>query len=175
MGAQCPKFVQIFLTIRICLAPELNGKNQRPSLITEDIVEIHWSEIYWFKYTWIYSNISNIYLKYIEIYWFLSLGCERHHKEFLRMCSVPESDLKAFVWLFVYKLHTCTTIERLPWWLSGKESACQCGRPGFNPWVRKVPWRIKWHPPPVFLPGRSHGQRNLAGYSPQGSKESERT
>ena len=57
-------------------------------------------------------------MKYIEIYWFLSLGCERYHKEFLRICSVPESNLKAFVCLLIYKLHTWTTIERLPWWLS---------------------------------------------------------
>ena len=43
-------------------------------------------------------------------------------------------------------------------WLSGKESTCQCRRLGFNPWVRKVPWRRKWQPTPVFLPGKSHGQ-----------------
>ena len=34
-------------------------------------------------------------------------------------------------------------------------------RPGFDPWVRKIPWRRKWQPPPVFLPGKSHGQRRL--------------
>ena len=42
----------------------------------------------------------------------------------------------------------------------------QCGRPGFNPWVRKIPCRRKWQPTSVFLPVKSHGQRNLAGYSP---------
>ena len=43
-------------------------------------------------------------------------------------------------------------------WLSGKESACQCRicrRPGFDPWVEKIPWRRKWQPTPVFLPGES--------------------
>ena len=45
-------------------------------------------------------------------------------------------------------------------------------RRGFNPWVRKTPWRRKWQPTPVFLPGKSHGQSSLAGYSPQGHKES---
>jgi len=35
----------------------------------------------------------------------------------------------------------------------------------FNPCIRKIPWRRKWHPTPVFLPGKSHGQRSLAGYS----------
>ena len=58
----------------------------------------------------------------------------------------------------------------LPWWLSGKESACQCRRHGFDPWVRKIPWRRKWQPTPVFLPGESHGQRGLEGYSPWGCK-----
>ena len=41
---------------------------------------------------------------------------------------------------------------------------------GFDPWVRKIPWRRKWQPTPVFLPGKSHGQRNLVGYSPWGHK-----
>ena len=46
-----------------------------------------------------------------------------------------------------------------------KESTCQCRRPGFNPWVRKIPWRRAWQATPVLLPGESQGQRNLAGYS----------
>ena len=54
---------------------------------------------------------------------------------------------------------------------NGKELASQCRRHkrcGFDPWVRKIPWRRAWQPTPVFLPGESHGQRSLAGYSPQG-------
>ena len=58
----------------------------------------------------------------------------------------------------------------LPRWLSGKESNRQCRRRRFNPWVRKISWRRKWLPTPVFLPGKSHGQRSLAGYSPWGHK-----
>ena len=58
-------------------------------------------------------------------------------------------------------------------WLHGKESTCQCRRRGFDPWVRKIPWRRKWQPTPVFLPGRSHEQRSLVGYSPWGRKESD--
>ena len=53
----------------------------------------------------------------------------------------------------------------LPWWFSGKESACRCRRCKFNPWIRKIPWRRKWQPTIAFLPGKSHEQRNLAGYS----------
>ena len=48
-------------------------------------------------------------------------------------------------------------------------------RCGFNPWVRKIPWRRKLQPTPVFLPGESHGQRSLAGYSRWGHKESDMT
>ena len=43
-------------------------------------------------------------------------------------------------------------------------------RCGFNPWVGKIPWRRKWQPTPVFLPGESHGQRSLTGYNPWGHK-----
>ena len=55
-------------------------------------------------------------------------------------------------------------------WLSGKESAYQCRKPGFHLWVYKFPWRRKWQPTPVFLPGKSHGQRSLVDYSPWGRK-----
>ena len=59
---------------------------------------------------------------------------------------------------------------RLPWWLSGKEPVCQCRRHGFHPWVRKIPWRRKWQPTPIYLPEKSHGQRSLVGYSPWGHR-----
>ena len=48
-------------------------------------------------------------------------------------------------------------------------------RDGFDPWVRKMPWRRAWQPTPVFLPGESHGKRSLAGYSPWDRKESDMT
>ena len=41
----------------------------------------------------------------------------------------------------------------------------KCRRCGFYPWVGKIPWRKKWQPTPVFLPGESRGQRSLVGYS----------
>ena len=43
-------------------------------------------------------------------------------------------------------------------------------RHGFGPWVGKIPWKREWQPTPVFLPGKSHGQRSLVGYSPWGAK-----
>ena len=59
---------------------------------------------------------------------------------------------------------------------SDGESVClECGRPGSDPGVRKIPWRKKWYPTPVLLPGESNGWRSLVGYSPLGGKESDTT
>ena len=61
---------------------------------------------------------------------------------------------------------------------SGKEPAYQCRRHQrlqFSLWVGKISWRRAWQPTPVFLPGKSHGQRSLVGYSPWGCKESDMT
>ena len=60
---------------------------------------------------------------------------------------------------------------RLRWW----RVCLQCGRPRFDPWIGKMLWRRKWQPTPVFLPGKSHGQRSLAGYSSWERKESDMT
>ena len=49
-----------------------------------------------------------------------------------------------------------------------------CRRPGFDPWVGRIPWRREWLSTPVFLPGESHGQRSLAGYSWKESDMTER-
>ena len=63
----------------------------------------------------------------------------------------------------------CSPSKELPWCLSAKESTCQCGRCGFDPWVRETPWKsLKGWPTPVCLPEKSHGQRSLVGYSPWG-------
>ena len=57
------------------------------------------------------------------------------------------------------------TVKRLP----------TMRRPGFDPWVRKIPWSRKWQLTPVFMPGKSYGLRSLVGYSPWGRKESDTT
>ena len=59
-----------------------------------------------------------------------------------------------------------------------KESTCQCRRcrrRGFDSWVRKIPWRGKWQPTPVFLLGKIHVQRSLVGYHPWVHKELDTT
>ena len=69
------------------------------------------------------------------------------------------------------------TLKGLPRWLNGKESACiqEMLETWFDPWVRKIPWRRKCQPTPVFLPRDFHDQRSLASYSPWGCKELDRT
>ena len=57
--------------------------------------------------------------------------------------------------------HSLMQLLGLPWWLRGQSICRQCG---FNPWVRKTPWRRKWQPTPVFSPGKSHEWRSLEGY-----------
>ena len=69
-----------------------------------------------------------------------------------------------------YKLAFVRHLPGLPWWLSCKRIHLQSRRPGFNPWLRKIPRRRKWQPTPVLLPGKSHGQRSLVGYSLWGLK-----
>ena len=63
-----------------------------------------------------------------------------------------------------------------PCGVNGKERTCQCRRHkryGFDPWVRKIPKRRAWQSTPVLLPAEFHGQRSLAGCSPQHRKESD--
>ena len=63
-----------------------------------------------------------------------------------------------------------SVVSGLPRGLSGKESACQCKRLRFGPWVGKSPWERKWQSAPGFLPEKFHGQRSLVGYSPWGRR-----
>ena len=81
----------------------------------------------------------------------------------------------------VWLLATPWTV-RGPWDFPGKSTGVgchcflqQCRWPGFNSWVRKIPWRREWLPTPVFLLEEFHGQRSLVGCSPWGQKESDTT
>ena len=60
-----------------------------------------------------------------------------------------------------------------PWRLSSKESACQCRRHRFSPWVGKIPWSGKWQPTPILWPRKFLGQRSLASCSPLGLEVSD--
>ena len=63
----------------------------------------------------------------------------------------------------------------VPWWLRRLSVCLQCGRPWFDSWVGKIPWRRKWQATPALLPGNSHGRRSPIGYSSWGHKESDTT
>ena len=73
-------------------------------------------------------------------------------------------------------VQVCSVVRELrglPRWFSGRESTCQYKRHRkhvFDPWVGKIPWRREWLLTPIFLPGKSHGQRNLVGYGPWGRR-----
>ena len=89
------------------------------------------------------------------------------HSEINRRCSK-----------YLQASSTVWDANSVPGDTSGKEPACQCRRHkkcSLNPWVGTISWRKAWQPTPVFLPGESHGQRSLAGYSPWGLRESDMT
>ena len=65
----------------------------------------------------------------------------------------------------------CLSLNGLPWRLCSKASTWNSGDEGSIPKLGGYPWRRKWQPTPVFLPGRAHGLRSLAGYSPWGQKK----
>ena len=69
-------------------------------------------------------------------------------------------------------------LAKLPRCLISKESACQCrahGRCEFSPRVGRIPWRRAWQPTLLFLPGESHEQKSLVGYSLPGHKQLDTT
>ena len=89
------------------------------------------------------------------------------HPSLLGSCNNPIITIQTTITAVI-----CT--REFPGGSDGKEST-QCRRPGFVPWVRKIPWRREWQPTPVFLPGEFQGQRILVGYSPWGHKELDTT
>ena len=79
------------------------------------------------------------------------------------------------IFIFIQKLND------FRWWLASQVAqcwgiTCQCRghkRWRLDPWVGKIPWRRKWQPTPVFLPGESRGQRSLAGRAPEGTSQTQ--
>ena len=72
------------------------------------------------------------------------------------LCSFVKDQLTIFVWVYYLLNFPCGS--------DGKERTCNARNPEFDPWVRKIPWRRDRLPTPVFLPGKSNGQRSLVGY-----------
>ena len=129
----------------------------------------------WMSYKIGGRNVNN--LRYVDD---TTLMAESKEKLKRLLMRVKEESERAGLKLNIKKTKimasgpiTSWQIERemvgFPGSTSGKESICQCRklkRCCFNPWVGKISWRRKWQPTPVFSPGKSHGQRSLAGYSP---------
>ena len=65
----------------------------------------------------------------------------------------------------------CTNPSFYLWWLRWQRICLQCRRPGFDPWVGKIPWKRKWLPTPVFLPGESPRTEEPGGLQSMGSRE----
>ena len=85
-----------------------------------------------------------------------------HHCRVLKLVMLT----KGFLFLLLRSVFTIPTREA---------PIYQCRRHRFDPWVGKIPWRRKWQPSPVLLPGKSHGQRSLEGCIPWGHKELDTT
>ena len=109
-------------------------------------------------------------------WWNGTFECSSH---VFQVAELIRSGIWIRIHIFLHQKPLCLWILwEFPGGAHGKEHACQCRRHkrcGFKPWVRKIPWRRPWQPTPVSLPGESHGQRSLVGYSPRGHKESDTT
>ena len=90
-----------------------------------------------------------------------------------KLCSTLETPKTSLQGSFVHGILYARILEWVtnPFSTGGasdKEPICQCRRHKrcrFNTWVKKIPWRRAWQPSPVFLPGESHGEKSLEGYS----------
>ena len=107
------------------------------------------------------------------VFLFTILGCSQHFLSCLdsqSFCTLPRTILVFPHWPDIIMKNTKFN-SGLPWWLSGKESTCNTGDLDLIPGSGRSPgeWR-EWQPTLVFLPGKSHGQRSLVGYSPWGSQ-----
>ena len=93
--------------------------------------------------------------------------CGHHHNLILGLFCHPPNKVCTYQQQLINPNYSLG----LPWWLRSKKPTCQYRRCGFDLRVGKIPWRRKWQPTPLFMPGTSHGQRKLVGYSPWGFEE----
>ena len=113
----------------------------------------------WLHDLFIFQN--TLHFEYLG-YWISSI--KRNHFK----CSLTNNWLiRSIIWKHIFHIE-CR-------WSSGKESICQYRKCAFDPWIGKIVCRRKWQPTPISLPGESHGQRSLEGYSPWGRKQVDTT
>ena len=94
--------------------------------------------------------------------WIRNFGFHAH-------CTVTKTKTLTLLQHYYLASQMAQVVKNLP------ASAGDVKRCRLDPWVGKIPWSRKRQPTPVFLPGESHGQRSLVGYSPWGHKESDAT
>ena len=87
----------------------------------------------------------------------------------IKVSQTEKSNISGFTWSFRAVPHFNTGFPSG----SAVKNHLQCRRQGFNAWVGMIPWRRKCEPTSVFLPGKTHEHKSLAGYSTQGHKESD--
>ena len=136
---------------------------------------ISWA-LFWeaFKLIWSFGGIFIYFSQNQNSLWFRAnfpLQLKQYPSEYSTQCG-KHIEVKEFLLRSVRtQPHVCcgqfyyTPLKKESYsWVIKNLPAVR--RSGFNSWVRKIPWRRKWQPTPVFLPGKSHGQRSLAGYRP---------
>ena len=118
--------------------------------------------------------VSCLMFKSLSHFEFIFVHSMRMCSNFIDLCAAVKLSQHHFLKrlsFFQFYILACFVPE-LPWWLSNKKSACSAGDVGSVPGSGS--WRRKWQPTPVFLPGKSHGQRSLVDCS-MGSQGLERT
>ena len=109
----------------------------------------------------------------IHIYGFKNPLCYNsiYKSVYIYITIVIYNSIYIYIYIHIHThTHTYLSTSGFPS-TSGVKICLPSRRHGFDPWVRKIPWRRKWQPTPVFLPRQFRGQRSLAGYSPWGCKE----
>ena len=116
----------------------------------------------------LYMSVWSSWSSVVQVFYFLI--------DFLSRCSIQHWRWDIEVAMCCYRA-VYISLQGFPGGSEGKASSCNVGDPGSIPGLGRIPWRRKWQPTPVFLPGESYGfsQRSRAGYSPQGRKESDTT
>ena len=121
-----------------------------------------------FSLNWLSKHICEV--SCYQTNYYCCQWCAKHCTNCFVNLSLSHS-LTVCLYIYVYIQQMCG----LPWRLSSEQSVCLCWRHRFNPWVKKTPWRRKWQPTPVFLPGEFHRQRSLVDYRPWVMKDSDTT
>ena len=137
----------------------------------DSVLHIRWPKYWSFSFSISPSNEYSGLISF-RMDWLDLLAVQGTLKSLLQCHSAKASILQCSAFFVVQLSHpymttgksialTTQTFVGLPWWLSVKESIYQCRRCPVDWLVGKISWRRTWQPTPVFLPGKSHGQRSL--------------